>query len=301
MGAQINSMGTTDSEGPAWNKFWMSLDNDTESAVSDGTRHTGPPIRPHQPDSPVRGSRHASGMSTDRHDSSAILPTDSASHHGDSPPASVVMYQQHSNPLDAPFPFKFKAPSGRMHRCQVAASGGLIELLAAVVQKLGSEVQNVGGEPEFGPDGKLEKQGFAMSYVDNEGDIVSITSDRDLIDAIEMARSGGRDKVDLYVHDPDSPPVIATADPKSAVDTPTESIAHRRRRRHEEEDAEESSEEEEETVAHRKAKKNAVSRFPTTAPVPPEVIPGVPNELLLPGALVTLAVVIVGVFAMSRK
>jgi hypothetical protein len=189
-----------------------------------------------------------------------------------------------------------------MHRCQVAASGGLIELLAAVVQKLGSEVQNVGGEPEFGADGKLEKQGFAMSYVDSEGDIVSITSDRDLIDAIEMARNGGRDKVDLYVHDPDSPAVIATAEPKPVIDTPTEPILHsRRRRRHEEEDTEESSEEEEEIVAHRKAKKNAVSQIPALAPVQPEVIPGVPNELLLPGALVTLAVVIVGVFAVSRK
>ncbi|PUU79634.1 hypothetical protein B9Z19DRAFT_1100691 [Tuber borchii] len=262
---QINSMGTTDSEGPAWNKFWMSLDNDTESAVSDGTRHTGPPIRPHQPDSPVRVLFSLLTL----HLTTAI--------------PRLLLY-------------------GRMHRCQVAASGGLIELLTAVVQKLGSEVQNVGGEPEFGADGKLEKQGFAMSYVDNEGDIVSITSDRDLIDAIEMARSGGRDKVDLYVHDPDSPAVIATADPKPVADTPTESIVHsRRRRRHEEEDVEESSEEEEETTAHRKAKKNAVSHFPTTAPVPPEIIPGVPNELLLPGALVTLAVVIVGVFAMSRK
>jgi len=141
-----------------------------------------------------------------------------------------------------------------------------------------------------------------MSYVDSEGDIVSITSDRDLIDAIEMARNGGRDKVDLYVHDPDSPAVIATAEPKPVIDTPTEPILHsRRRRRHEEEDTEESSEEEEEIVAHRKAKKNAVSQIPALAPVQPEVIPGVPNELLLPGALVTLAVVIVGVFAVSRK
>jgi hypothetical protein len=36
------------------------------------------------------------------------------------------------------------------------------------------------------------------------------------------------------------------------------------------------------------------------APVPEQVITGVPNELLLPGAIVTLAVVIVGVFALTR-
>ena len=31
---QINSMGTGDSEGPAWGRFWQSLDNDSESMVS---------------------------------------------------------------------------------------------------------------------------------------------------------------------------------------------------------------------------------------------------------------------------
>jgi hypothetical protein len=31
-----------------------------------------------------------------------------------------------------------------------------------------------------------------------------------------------------------------------------------------------------------------------------QVIQGVPNELLLPGAIVTLAVVIIGVFALTR-
>lgn len=294
-------MGNTDSEGPAWNKFWLSLDNDTESAVSDstGTRHTGPVIRTHQPDSPIRGSRHPSGTSTDRHDGNAILPNDSASHHGDSPPASVLMYQQHSNPLDVPYPFKFKAPSGRIHRVQVAATGGLIELLTAVVQKLGNEVSQVGGEPEFDTDGKLEKQGFAMSYVDNEGDVVSITSDRDLVDAIEMARNAGRGKVDLYVHDPASPAVVATVDPRPVVEAPTESVVNTKRRRKQEESEGESDEEEEETP--RRVKGRSIPHVAAPPPAQPEVIPGVPNELLLPGALVTLAVVIVAVFAMSRK
>lgn len=42
-------------------------------------------------------------------------------------------------------------------------------------------------------------------------------------------------------------------------------------------------------------------RTKKTAKQPEEqVIAGVPNELLLPGAIVTLAVVIVGVFALTR-
>ena len=35
-------------------------------------------------------------------------------------------------------------------------------------------------------------------------------------------------------------------------------------------------------------------------PVEAQVIAGVPNDLLLPGAIVTLAVVIIGVFALAR-
>jgi hypothetical protein len=37
---QINTMSTGDSEGPAWNKFWMSLEDGTESVMSgDGSHH----------------------------------------------------------------------------------------------------------------------------------------------------------------------------------------------------------------------------------------------------------------------
>jgi hypothetical protein len=66
--------------------------------------------------------------------------------------------------LDQPFPFKFKAPSGRIHRVQVAPSGGLVELLSAVSEKLGNEASEVGGEPELESDGKLSKQGFALHH-----------------------------------------------------------------------------------------------------------------------------------------
>lgn len=291
---QINSMGTGDSEGPAWNKFWLSLDNDTESVVSDSTRHTIGSRAHGGPSSPVAGHMSSMSMghsmSMERGDSSVLFPTDSASHHGDSPPGSMLMPSS-SNPLDIPFPFKFKAPSGRMHRVQVAPSGGLGELLGAVVEKLGHEVAQVGGEPTFGPDGKIEEQGFAMSYIDNEGDVVSITSDRDLVDAVDMARQGGRGKVDLHVHDPDQPAVVAAVDPRP---DPVR-VPRRAGRRHH--DSEDESEDDSPTIVRRKTQ-------PVQPPAPapqPALIPGIPNDLILPGAIVTLAVVIVAVFAMSRK
>lgn len=278
-------MQTADSEGPAWNKFWLSLDNDTESQISDHTSARGPTpsARGHGTESPQH-HRHAAGHShLDRHDN-AIHPGDSASHVGDH---SERGSEPVADPLDQPFPFKFKAPSGRIHRVQVAPSGGLTELLGAVGEKLGNEASEVGGEPEFGADGKLSKQGFALSYVDDEGDIVSITSDRDLIDAVNLAKHSARDKVDLYVHDPLKPAVIATVDPQPPIATT------RKNPRIEIEDADE----EEEVRRH---KRFAVPPEPIV-PVQQELIPGVPNELILPGAIVTLAVAIVLVFSLSRR
>jgi PB1 domain len=295
---QINTMGSTDNEGPAWNKFWQSLENESESMMSGegGSRAPQTPdarshmSMPHEP----RPGLHERGDS--------VLPNDSASHHGiESPDASAL---GGAAPSPSPygelaFPFKFKAPSGRMHRVQVNASAGVSELVAAVAQKLGAEAESIGGIPEV-DDGKLGKEGFALSYLDNEGDTVSITTDRDLIEAIMLASQVGREKVDLFVHDPKDAPLPPTVDPQPALSkppskppTPPESIL-RERTRYSEEDEE---------GADAKDHLDRPRRRQQPAPFQQEqeqVIQGVPNELLLPGAIVTLAVVIVGVFVISR-
>jgi hypothetical protein len=195
---------------------------------------------------------------------------------------------------EAPFPFKFKAPSGRMHRIQVISSAGIAELVSSVAQKLGSEVEQIGGLPEV-QDGTLGKSGFALSYLDNEGDTVSITTDRDLLEAIALARQSHRDKVDLFVHDPEKPPLPATLDPQPALakpPTPPESVLRQRKTYddEDEEDAEEGSE-------RQRPRKHGTH---ATQQPQEQFIQGVPNEVLLPGAIVALAVVIVGVFAISR-
>ncbi|KAL3426348.1 ribosomal protein subunit s4 [Phlyctema vagabunda] len=285
---QINTMSTGDSEGPAWNKFWLSLDNDTESIMSgEGSAHhtTGQRSLMMSPDM----SRN------ERHVDASVAPGDSASHTG--APDSPIHSNIHSHmaaPVEIPaeeipFPFKFKAPSGRVHRLQVIAAHGMAELISSVIAKLGSEVEAVGGAASF-EDGKLGSAGFALSYLDDEGDSVSITTDQDLLEAIMIARHGHRDKVDLFVHDPEKPPISATLDPQPLIHshpTPPQSTI-RERKRHVSED-----EESEEDIPVRKNKK-------ASKHVEEQVIAGVPNELLLPGAIVTLAVVIVGVFALTR-
>ena len=286
---QINTMSTGEGgeSGPAWGKFWLSLDNDSESMVSEGASH-----RPRTP-------AHRSGMMTpdphhpppfDRVDS--VQPHESASHHGDD---SRSDSPEVASPLitETPFPFKFKAPSGRVHKLQVTASQGIEELVANVIGKLGGEVDAVGGEAKV-EDGKLLPSGFAMSYLDNEGDTVSITVDRDILDAITLSQRHRREKVDLFVHHPDKAPLSATLDPHPVVakpPTPPPSSSMHSRRKHLADD------EDEEMATPVKKDRRQASQKPQAE----QVIGGVPNELLLPGAVAALAVVIVGVFAFSRS
>jgi CBS domain-containing protein len=288
---QINTMGSGDSEGPAWNKFWLSLDHETESMVSgDGSHHhTNPGPR----------SLMSPDISRDRITDS-VAPGDSASHAGvESPQHSAVGVIPEASPSEVPFPFKFKAPSGRVHRLQVTAAHGMAEFVASVVAKLGGEAEAIGGAPVV-EDGKLSG-GFALSYLDDEGDSVSITTDQDLLEAILLARHGRRDKVDLFVHDPKEPPVAPTppavALPEPVVlPTPPASSVVRERRRPVDEDEEDADASEEDVSPVRRGK----TRTRTQPQQAEQVIAGVPNELLLPGAIVTLAVVIAGVFTVSR-
>jgi hypothetical protein len=282
---QINSMQSNDSEGPAWNKFWMSLENETESIMSGDGSHR-PPQTPDERSFTSPGDTRPGPP--DRGDS--VMPHDSASHHGvESPDHSNIVPQS----PDAPFPFKFKAPSGRMHRIQLVATSGIAELVTSVAQKLGTEIDQIGGMPVV-EDGALGKSGFALSYLDNEGDTVSITTDRDLLEAVTLARQSHHDKVDLFVHDPEKPPVSATLDPQPVLSKPlTPPVSTLRERKRYEEDEDQSTEEGSERPRRER-------KYQSTSFQQEQFIQGIPNELLLPGAIVTLAAVIVGIFVISR-
>ncbi|KAL4900526.1 hypothetical protein BDW74DRAFT_161583 [Aspergillus multicolor] len=266
---QINSMSTQDDEGPAWNKFWLSMDHESDSMVSGSQSqqpHTRSMINPESPKA-----------SFDARDS--VLPNESASHHGGDEHSEF-----HHGDL-APFPFKFKAASGRVHRVNILPAAGIAELVAHVTAKLGPEVEAVGGAASC-EDGILSNTGYALSYVDNEGDIVSITTDQDLVDAVFIARQARHDKVDLFVHDPSQPPIIpALVEPAPVkpveVKTPPAS--------------------EEQLPDEPPAPKPRASQAYPAHPPEEQLIAGVPNDLLLPGAIVTLAAVIAGVFILSRS
>ncbi|KAJ8605068.1 hypothetical protein MRB53_041541 [Persea americana] len=279
---------------PAWNKFWMSIgDHETESMVSgDGASHM-----PHTPDARsgmISPDGHRHGV--DRLDS--VLPTDSASHHGaaDQDEHSIMV----GAPEDQPFTFKFKAPGGRIHRLQVIASSGLTTLISDVAEKLGNEVDGIGGIPDI-DDGKLGHAGFALSYLDNEGDTVSITTDHDLLEAITLARQAHKDKVDLFVHDPEKPAMVATVDPQPVLTaplTPPEPIVRQRKRQEEDEESE--GDAPAVTSASERRKERKAANSASNALPQEQIIQGVPNELLLPGAIVFLGAVVIITFAIGR-
>ena len=226
---------------------------------------------------------------TERLDS--VMPGDSASAHG-------AEMDEHSaiigGPEETPFTFKFKSPGGRVHRLAVTASAGLADLVSIVAEKLGTEVSSLGGVPTFDADGKMSYTGFALSYLDNDGDTVSITTDHDLLEAITLARQARKDKVDLFVHDPDKAVLPPTTEPQPIIipPTPPESTVRSRKRF-------DFDEEEEEASIRRNINKAAAA---VTEPKSSEqIISGVPNELLLPGAVVVLGAVIVITFALGRS
>jgi hypothetical protein len=114
-----------------------------------------------------------------------------------------------------------------------------------------------------------EDAGFAVSFIDDEGDIVSILSVADLSESVAIAKRAGREKIDLYIHHPNVPPVIETPSAVSKTEVP-ETV---------------------EKVLDSAARGGEKAK---------EAIGGIPNELLLPGAIVVLAVVIAGVFVAMR-
>lgn len=278
---QINSISTGDGEGPAWNKFWLSLDNenDTESVASgDGSRVP----RAQEPRSFISPELSRAGE-FDRPD--IVMPHDSASHRGDESPERPNAQQD-----EVPFAFKFKAPSGRMHRLQVLASAGVEELVVNVAAKLGKEIDHVGGEPTV-ENGRTGKLGFALSYLDNEGDTVSITTNDDLMEAIKLARSNRREKVDLFVHHSEKAPLPATLDPRpglAAPPTPADSLVGSRKQ----------STESAEPPPRELARKVNVDKSRRQSQRPSG---SVPNEYMIPAAIAAVGVVLVGVFAMGRS
>ncbi|MDN6182818.1 MAG: hypothetical protein L0I92_08730, partial [Staphylococcus equorum] len=97
-------------------------------------------------------------------------------------------------------------------------------------------------------------ESYAISYVDDEGDIVSITSDTDLLDCVRINQQLNNNKADLYIHNP-----------------------------------------------HESAPVNEMIKNKQPKQEKQEILKGIPNEILIPGALAVLATSIIVGFTMGKK
>lgn len=168
-------------EGPAWNKFWTSLDNDDADSTHSDSIASAPDVTPSE--------FHLFD----------IGPQDSISAVGDSI-SSKQPTKTMSNMSDqlGTFTFKFKSPAiqGRVHRVTLKAHESLDDLRAVISEKL--QVKDL----ELLQATKDGERAYAISYVDDEGDVVSITSDNDLRDCIRISLEMEKNKADLYLHNP---------------------------------------------------------------------------------------------------
>lgn len=201
---QINTMSSNEDtgDGPAWNKFWMSLEDDgTESvgsSVATGSRADTAPTDASvtelaqfsMVEEPIEMTRPTT--------SSEIRPEDSLSRTG--------MRSEDLSQLTS-FSFKFKAPSGRVNRIIVNPQEGISAFRQAVAAKLtANELREVGGLGEVVED--VVSGGFAVSYIDDDGDLVSIMSSHDVIDAAVSAASHGQSRADIILHHVDEQPLV---------------------------------------------------------------------------------------------
>lgn len=263
-----------------WSRFWDSFGAESESQASD-------PLSSHmQPSAMSAISPEPSASLSQLQGFSEITPNESASMvaNNDDGASSILsshrMSRQHSRAShDNSFAFKFTSFGGKTHRFN-SPCNNYAKLLETVRQKVTSErhspAAGVEKEPEW----------LSISYLDDENDEVLITSDADVLDAVQLARKSGHDRVKLIIQDtttataavPPPSPVRNEAPPparsQTASPTLTNGRATPRAKRHRPRKVEEEIQEEEE--------------------------PLLPQELMLPAAIAFLGVVILGVFAYTR-
>lgn len=167
-----------DSQGPAWNKFWTTLDNEDSVSVHSGS---------HPSDFHLRHSD--------------ITPQDSV---------SLVNADRVSSPQtpllinEGDFVFKFKSPvvPERVHRITLRQDGGLQDLRGLINNKLDvHELEALTGScPGSGATSETSES-YSLSYRDDDGDLVSLTTDNDLVDCIFLNKAINIHKADLFLHE----------------------------------------------------------------------------------------------------
>jgi hypothetical protein len=264
-----------------WGRFFDSIgQEDTESVMSGS----------HMPAN--RSAQNVSHLPQSPY--SEVHPDDSASVGDDEHASALDGYprktgaavQSSTGPVAVPaddgtYVFKFSTPSGRTHRFQ-ARHDDVEHLRDIVSGKLSADPFFAEWTPLNESDIRPDPLDFQLSYTDADGDSVLITSDHDVTDSVKIARAAHTDRVILVIQggkgwnektekkgevNPVNVPAPVTQEPKEADN------------------------------------ENVPEKASIPSPsihVASDDVMGIPKDLLLPASIGALAVVIVGVFAISR-
>ncbi|KAI9490958.1 hypothetical protein BDB00DRAFT_835303 [Zychaea mexicana] len=186
---QIHSIQGNDGEGPMWSRFWDSFgDGDNESQTSDPAMSSQPTtvnshlrnvaattISPEPPRSPFPEITPNESASMVAHSENRR----NSSHHDDARSSMSASRVTSSKDL---FAFKFTAASGKTHRF-MSPNNSFSELDRIVHEKLTGEY-----------DGAIH-----IYYVDDDKDEVLVTSDTDVIGAVQLAERMGWNRVLLKI------------------------------------------------------------------------------------------------------
>jgi len=178
---------------------------------------------------------------------------------------------------DGTYVFKFRTPSGRTHRFQ-SRHDNYEHMREIVSTKLVMDpfftASVLGDGPQLHPD----PNDYQLAYTDADGDVVLITSDGDVSDAVKMARSRGQERVVLFIQGG-----------RGWEDATAENLEAKA--------AEAAAATQSETKAIEE------TEIPSPSPLPPpptEGVFGIPREMILPASIGALAVSIMVVFTISR-
>lgn len=179
---------------------------------------------------------------------------------------------------DGTYVFKIRTPSGRTHRFQ-SRHDNYDHMREIISTKLAIDpfFANLVSEGESQP--HPDPSDYQLAYTDADGDVVLITSDDDVSDAVKMARSKGQERVVLFIQGGKGweDATAERLDAKAAEFAVAAQI---------------------ETKAIETTEVPPLS--PSPPPAPAEDIFGIPRDMLLPASIGVLAVSIVVVFTISR-
>ncbi|KAI0651622.1 CBS-domain-containing protein [Trametes meyenii] len=314
---QMNAMSTeaaggeTDAEGgPMWGRFFESLgaNEDTESMLSGSHYQTD--THSHS----RRFSRSMSHLVQSPH--SEVHPNDSASVVDDDQESALAGYPKRGGAENVPsivgppasippvddgtYVFKFRTPSGRTHRFQARHDN--VEILREIVAgKLATDPYFTGYKITDPSEVPPDPTDFTLSYTDEDGDIVLVTSDSDVSDAVRIARATHTDRVVLFIQGGRGWSEVMAE--KSAAQAEAVAAAAAQEVK-EFEKAESLLSPPPSTLPPLTPYTPYTPYTPGPPPPPfppePELVMGIPKDLLLPASIGALAAVILGVFTISR-